>query len=127
MTARLAVLLGLAIQFSKNELLHFVLHQPRFCFPLQRGVLLIYLFLRRSQPLFLLSGNFDSALLARFRGDRFGGEGGSFYIRCLKVVKVFVLSSGAPMRHGVETDPFVLGRFSGSSCVRGNSLGTLIR
>jgi len=122
LTARLAVLLGLAIQFSRSELLH----QAGFCVLLQRGVLLIYRFLRRLQR-FLLPGFSDSVLLAGFPGCPVRCEGGSFYIRCLKVVKVFVLVPAAPLRRGVESDPFVQSRFSGLRCVRGDSLGTLIR
>jgi hypothetical protein len=87
----LAVLLGLAIRFSKSDL------------RLLRSAALLYIFNRR------FCNFFFAARLLRFcfALAPFRGEGGSFYIRCLKVVKV-LFSSGPANR--LRRDPAVPGR-----------------
>ena len=90
----LAVLLGLAIRFSKSDL------------RLLRSAGLLYIYNRPPCNFFF------AALLLRFcfALAPFRGEGGSFYIRCLKVVKV--LFSSAPANRS-EEGPCVRGRYTG--------------
>ncbi len=77
----LAVLLGLAIRFSKSELRLPLLFCGDFVF-------LLYIYIRRHSTSFCCAA---SAFLLCSRA-LWGGEGGGFYIRFLKVVKVLFSS-----------------------------------